>query len=103
MLESGEPKSDESSRHSKLEWMTNHLPPFPNKEQEPWVWGEDETAMLRAACAARFDETLRTESLYCIAATAIRIYMGRIKYAENDAKVKPLHELANEPMTNFNK
>jgi hypothetical protein len=73
--------SDESTRAAHLKWTTNHLPPFPSSEHKPWVWSEDETYALRAACANRFDESLRTESLFCIAATAIRIYLGR--QAEN--------------------
>jgi len=74
--------SDESTRSSNLQWLANHLPPLPAGEDKPWVWTEEETAILRAACRVRFDESLATESLYCIAAAAIRIYLGRLKYQE---------------------
>jgi hypothetical protein len=64
---------DESVRSGNFKWITNSLAPLP----EGWVWEEDETAMLRSACFLRFAESIRTESLFAIAATGIRIYLTR--------------------------
>ena len=66
----------ESERNKKLADATAHLPPFKD-DDEIWVWSEEEIKMLRLACAKRFGETLRTESLFCIAATGIRIFNSR--------------------------
>lgn len=87
MYESEEGPADESTRHSKLNWMTNSLPCLSTVAPDGWVWTDEETAILRTACAARFDERLRTESLYCIAATAIRIYLMRIATTQSDNQV----------------
>lgn len=71
---------NEEERYQKWRNLIDHLPDFhPLASEKPWVWSEDEIMMLRAACARRFDESLRTESLFCIAATGIRIYLSRTK------------------------
>lgn len=66
--------SAEAERRMRLEDLTKNLPPLPDI---PWVWTDEETEMLRAACATRFGESVRTETLFAIAATGIRIYMSR--------------------------
>ena len=72
-------KSDESARAAHLKWTTNNLPPFPKN----WTWNESETYALRAASKVRFDEDIRTETLYAIGAVAIRIYLDRINQKNN--------------------
>ena len=42
-----------------------------------WVWTDHETDILRKACAKRFGETIRTESLFAIAAATMRILAAR--------------------------
>lgn len=65
----------EAERSKKLTQLTKHLPPL--TEGEVWFWSNEEIEMLRAACAKRFGERIRTESLFSIAATGIRIYRSR--------------------------
>jgi hypothetical protein len=69
----------EQERSERLKSLTQKLPDLPDNTPMPWIWSEDEIAMLRAACTKRFDEILRTESLFCIAMTGIRIFLSRSK------------------------
>lgn len=64
----------ESERREAYERAAAHLPKV---DLHGWVWTAAETDILRKACATRFDETLRTESLFAIAAAALRIAAGR--------------------------
>ena len=40
-------------------------------------WTEEEIEILRKACAMRFDEDVRTETLFAIAHAAVRIFKQR--------------------------
>lgn len=75
--------SAEAERRMRLEDLTKNLPPLPDI---PWVWTDEETEMLRAACAKRFGESVRTETLFAIAATGIRIYMSRATITTDNTK-----------------
>ena len=85
----------EAKRSAKLKELTAHLPEIPSDESRPWVWSDKEIEMLRAACAKRFGETLRTESLFCIAATGIRIYLSRVPQQAAGDVVKALQNILN--------
>lgn len=69
--------STEAERSKRLKDLTRGLPPFPHSAESPWVWTDEEITMLRAAGAKRFDESIRTETLFAIAVTGIRIFMSR--------------------------
>ena len=43
------------------------------------TWTERETEVLRKACKIRFNEDVRTETLYSIAVAAMRIYESWIE------------------------
>lgn len=45
-------------------------------------WTDREIDVLRKACAVRFDEDVRTETLFAIASAAIRIFHHREKGGE---------------------
>ena len=74
----GEMVWHESDRHKIWELLTGNLPSLPTNNETPWLWSDKEIDMLRAACAKRFDEKISTESLMCIAATGIRIYLNKM-------------------------
>lgn len=71
------PALDENERYLYLKSLTEHLPPLPAIDDRAWFWSDQEINILRAACARRFGETLRTESLFSIAATGIRLFLHR--------------------------
>ena len=66
---------NEDKRQDAFAAATEHLPPL--NVNNHWVWSPEETQMLRLACQSRFNEDLRTESLYAIAATGVRISFAR--------------------------
>lgn len=66
-----------SERNARWQRLTAELPKFPHTAESLWVWSNAEIEMLRAAGFRRFAETIRTESLFCIATTGIRIYLSR--------------------------
>lgn len=79
------PRPSEAERSEKHSQLTAHLPPL-LENGSIWMWTDDEIEILRAACAKRFDETLRTESLFCIASTGIRI--AKAKAATAPSRVR---------------
>lgn len=70
------PRGDYEKRVERLNKAGASLPPF-NPIGDVFVWSEDDKERLRAACALRFGEELRTESLFCIAAMGVRIWLSR--------------------------
>jgi hypothetical protein len=64
------PPLSESERHAAYEVAAAHLPPSPSAGR---VWTDREVDVLRKACAARFNEDVRTETLLWIARAALRI------------------------------
>ena len=72
------PLPGEAERQKRWADKTDHLPPLPKLDDGVWLWTDSETEMLRAAMFARFGESARTESLFKVAATGIRIYLSRI-------------------------
>lgn len=67
-----------SERRKAYEDTSAHLPDF------EWPGGnvtEEEIEILRKACAVRFDESVRTETLFYIASAAVRIFKAREKAA----------------------
>lgn len=65
---------NEVERHAVFKAAAASLPAF---DMSGWVWTDQEVNILRKACAVRFDETLRTESLFHIASAALRIFLSR--------------------------
>lgn len=64
----------EHERRVAFEDAVSNLPPV------KWPgghWTEEEVEILRKACAMRFDETVRTETLFAIAHAAVRIFKQR--------------------------
>lgn len=59
-----------SDRRAVYEAAASYLPPVSLAGR---VWTEREVDVLRKACAVRFDENVRTETLFTIAAAAMRI------------------------------
>jgi hypothetical protein len=64
----------EQERREALERATAHLPKL---DFSGWVWTDEEVDILRKACAKRFGEELRTESLFTIAVAGMRILAAR--------------------------
>jgi hypothetical protein len=64
----------EDHRRRIYEVASQKLPPF---DVRGWRWSDEELSILKKACAVRFDETVRTETLLWIAAAAIKIYRSR--------------------------
>ncbi len=69
----------ESERREAYQRASAHLP-MPDTSN--WVWSEREVDILRKACAVRFGETLRTESLFYIAMAGIRMAMARAQESD---------------------
>lgn len=65
---------DERQRREAFEQAAIGLPTL---DMTAWFWTEQEVDVLRKACAVRFNETLRTESLFKVAATGMRILLAR--------------------------
>lgn len=64
----------EQERHDAFAAAADHLPRL---DFSQWVWTDDEVEVLRKACAKRFGETLRTESLFAIATAGMRLAAAR--------------------------
>lgn len=64
----------EAQRREAFHRVAYVMPPM---DMSGWVWTQEETEILRRACAVRFDESLRTESLFSVAAAAMRILLWR--------------------------
>lgn len=71
------PVLSERDRHEEWKALTRSLPCVSTVARAGWLWSDDEIGMLRAASRARFDESVRTETLFAIAMTGIRIYLSR--------------------------
>ncbi len=67
----------ERDRHEEWQALTRGLPCVSKVAHAGWLWNEEEIEMLRAASKARFGESIRTETLFAIAMTGIRIYLSR--------------------------
>lgn len=66
----------EAERRAAYRAAAAHLPTV---DMSDWVWTEQEVEVLRRACGVRFDESLRTESLFTIAQAAMRIAQARAR------------------------
>jgi hypothetical protein len=64
----------EQERHDAYRRAAANLPEM---DMSGWVWTDEEVAVLRKACAKRFDETLRTESLFSVAVAGMRLLKAR--------------------------
>lgn len=64
----------EDERREELERASSM---FPKIDMRDWTWTDDEIFLLRKACAMRFGEDLRTESLMAIARAALQIEAAR--------------------------
>lgn len=74
----------EDIRRQKFHDLTKELPPLPNNANDDlWVWEEEDVDILRAAGAMRHGECPRTETLFCIAATGIRLFLSKQKRLTN--------------------
>lgn len=65
----------EAERTEEFRKATAHLPSLP-AGMVARTWTDQETEALRKACARRFGEDVRTETLYTIAAVAMRIALS---------------------------
>lgn len=64
----------ESERRRAFEIATANLPSI---KWPGGPWTDAEVGILRKACAMRFDEDVRTETLFAIASVAVRIFKQR--------------------------
>jgi hypothetical protein len=69
----------ENERNAAFRAAVAHLPDFPG---DGWVWTNKELDILRKAGFSRHAETIRTETLMRVAATGIRMWLGRQQNVE---------------------
>lgn len=71
--------SAESERRIAYERAAASLPSL---DMSNWTWTDRDIDVLRKACAVRFDESLRTETLMMIAHAGMRLLLSRPSLGE---------------------